>query len=98
MKLFDMVFPKGLFQGIPLRLHAPIQVLRTAAFESTGAGHPMKTITGVKVQADQVAQQGHGTPLTGKSIFPNMLIFKILASLAIKSTGRLSSGYDSIFP
>ena len=58
VKLLDMVFPDGLFEGIPLGQGRGMDSSNPVTAESTGAGHPMKAIPGVKVGANQVAQQG----------------------------------------
>jgi hypothetical protein len=68
VNLFDVDFPDGLFQSIPLRLHIPMEVFHVVALESTGAGHPMKTIAGVEIKANQIAQQAHNGPSDRKLI------------------------------
>ena len=60
--MLDMVLPDGLFKGIPLGLGRGMDGSNPVASKRTGAGHPMKAIAGVKVRANQVAQQVHFHP------------------------------------
>jgi hypothetical protein len=62
VELLDMVFPDRLFEGIPLGLGRRVGDSNPVTPEGTGAGHPMKAIAGVKVRANQVAQQVHVHP------------------------------------
>jgi hypothetical protein len=62
VKLLDVVFPDGLFKGIPLGQGRGVDGSNPVASECTGAGHPMKAIPRVKVGANQVAQQVHFHP------------------------------------